>query len=320
MADPAGRRALIVGCGRIAGGFNEADESAVLTHVVAYRRSGAAVVGCVDADAAAASRFAARWGIGAAGVDLARVLDHTQPDVVSLCTPPSVRLDALRAILACPSVRAVLVEKPLATTASEASAIHDLVSASGRAVIVNYFRAFDPFYGRLEAACRTEEWGALRVGTALYYGEAHTNASHLMERLLAMFGPAASRRTGGDAARPHFEMSWAGGTVTFLPSTGCRFSPIELDLLFESGRLRVVDSERRAELFAAVPDPQYPGYFTLAPQPLGEPDAPTAESILGAVRSTLLAADEGPREADRALLRRALDVARLLDSIEARGA
>jgi len=49
--------ALIVGCGRIAGGFNDADESAVLTHALAYRRLGVTLAGCCDRDPARAARL-----------------------------------------------------------------------------------------------------------------------------------------------------------------------------------------------------------------------------------------------------------------------
>ena len=102
-------RVLIVGCGRIAGGFNEGDETAVLTHVVAYRRLNAEIVGCVDVDGETASRFARRWSIPRAGIDLAAMVHETQPEVVSLCTPPDARLGPLRLVLAAPSVRSVLV-------------------------------------------------------------------------------------------------------------------------------------------------------------------------------------------------------------------
>ena len=100
-------RVVIVGCGRIAGGFNEDDETQVLTHVVAYRRAGADVVGCVDADVGVARAFARRWGIARASADLDQMLRDTGPEVASLCTPPEVRVDPLRVLLEAPSVRAV---------------------------------------------------------------------------------------------------------------------------------------------------------------------------------------------------------------------
>jgi hypothetical protein len=306
-----------VGCGRIAGGFNEGDETAVLTHVVAYRRLNAQIVGCVDVDGEAASRFARRWSIPQAGHDLAALVHETQPEVVSLCTPPDSRLGPLRVVLAAPSVRSVLVEKPLALTVEEAQQISALAAASGRAVLMNYFRAFDPFYVEVERACRAGEFGQFCMGTALYYGDAVTNASHVLERLLAMFGPPSARRLGGDARQPTFELTWKGTKVVVLPAIGCRYSPIEMDLLFESGRLRIVDSEGRAERFEARPDPRYPGFLNLVPVPLSSPSALSPESMLGAVRAALAAAEEArPAGEPGSHLTRAVDVVRVLHEIE----
>jgi predicted dehydrogenase len=309
---------LIVGCGRIAGGFNESDESAVLTHAVAYRRLNADIVGCVDLDGEAASRFARRWSIPRAGNDLAALVHETQPEVVSLCTPPGVRLGPLRLVLAVPSVRSVLVEKPLALTVEEAQQIRALAAATGRAVLVNYFRAFDPFYVEVERACRAGELGQFCLGTAFYYGDAVTNASHLVERLLAMFGPPSSaRRLGGDARQPTFELAWEGARVVFLAAIGCHYSPIEMDLFFESGRLRIVDSEGRAERFAARPDRRYPDFLNLAPVPLASPSAPSPDSMFGPVRAALAAAEEArPAGESGTHLTRAVDVVRVLHEIE----
>jgi hypothetical protein len=315
-AESPGRRALIVGCGRIAGGFNESDETAVLTHVVAYRRAGAPVVGCVDADGEAAARFARRWNVPVAGRDIETILDQAQPDVVSLCTPPDVRLEALRRLLRAPSVRAVLVEKPLALGVRDAEEIAALAAATGRAVLVNYFRAFDPFYVEIERAVRAGERGRLGLGTALYYGDAVTNASHLVERLLAMFGaPSSVRRTGGEARRPAFEVAWGAARVTFLPVTGCRYSPVELDLLFESERLRIVDSECRAERFEAQPDPTYPEFLNLVPARMPSPAVPSREALLAAVTAALDAAANGPGPRERRLLNDAVEVVRLLAAV-----
>lgn len=311
-------RVLIVGCGRIAGGFNEGDETAVLTHVVAYRRLNADIVGCVDVDGEAASRFARRWSIPRAGNDLAAVVHDAMPDVVSLCTPPDARLGPLRLVLGAPTVRSVLVEKPLALTVEEAQQISALAAASGRAVLVNYFRAFDPFYVEVERACRAGEFGRLGMGTALYYGDAMTNASHLLERLVAMFGPpSAARRLGGGARQPTFELAWEAAKMVVLPATGCRYTPIEMDLLFESGRLRIVDSEGRAERFAARPDPRYPDFLNLVPVPLSPPSGPSPESILASVRAALVAVEgAGPVGEPGAYLTRAVDVIRVLHDIE----
>jgi len=312
---PPEARVVIVGCGQIAGGFNEAGGS-ILTHAAAYRERGAILAGCCDVDRARAARFARRWGIEVSGDDLGAVLTRVQPRIVSVCTPPDGRAAVLETVFAARTVRAVLVEKPLATKAAEAEHIRDLAREAGRPTLVNYFRAFDPFYRALARDCESGRFGRLGEGTLRYYGSALANASHLLERVLAMFGPpSAARRLGGDHASPLFELRVDGGRVLAVPTEGARYSPIELDLLFDTHRVRVIDSERRVEVFRSRPDSDYAGFENLTPDASWSGGAPSHESILRAVDETLRAAAGGPPADD--LLDRAVLVTRILEEVGA---
>ena len=308
-----GERVLIVGCGRIAGGYNEADEQAVLTHAVAYRRLGASLVGCCDVDADRAQRFARRWQVERWGTDLGQLLADCQPEVVSVCTPPVGRLPQVRVAVEAPSVRAVLVEKPLATNGAEARAIQAL---AGKPLLVNFPRAFDPFYLRLQREAGAGTLGPLRQGVARYYGPALTNATHWIERLLAMFGPPrTARRTGGTVREPILELDFAGAEVLLLPTVECQYAPFELELLFERQRLRVIDSERRAEHFQSMPDPAFPGFFNLVRTPAWDGAAPSHEAVGQSVEAALRLAAGQPIEVDwRALLERAATTVGILES------
>ena len=258
-------KAVIVGCGKIAGGYNEKDDRKVLTHIVAYQRLKVDVVGCCDIDLVRSARFARRWSIPIFGNRLENVLNSARPDIVSVCTPPAGRIDTLKMIFRCKSVKTVLLEKPLAEKSSEAVVIKKLIQASGRLVFINYFRAFDPFYGSLDAWIGKKAWGDLKDVSARYYGSATTNASHLIERLLALAGPASSVRwLSGDTMSPSFEITFKKGTkAVFMGTPNVSFSPLEIDLFFVRGRIRVIDSERRVEAFISKPDPTYDGFQNL---------------------------------------------------------
>jgi Oxidoreductase family, NAD-binding Rossmann fold len=312
---PPETRVVIVGCGRIAGGFNDLG-GRVATHAAAYREHGAALVGCCDVDRSRAEWFARRWEIAISGDDLRVVLARTEPQVVSVCTPPDGRAAVLETVFATRSVRAVLVEKPLATKAAEAEHIRDLAREAGRPTLVNYFRAFDPFYRALARDCERGRFGRFCEGTLRYYGSALANASHLLERVVAMFGPpSAVRRLGGDHAAPLFELRAGGARVVALPTDGARYSPIELDLLFETHRVRVIDSERRVEIFRSRPDPDYDGFENLEPEAGWSGGAPSHESIRHAVDETLRAAAGFPVGDE--VLDRAVVVTRILEEIGA---
>jgi len=307
--------ALIVGCGRIAGGFNDADESAVLTHALAYRRLGVTLAGCCDRDPARAARFAERWGIPRHGSDLRALLEATAAELVSLCVSRGETLRLLEAVLDSRGVRAVLVEKPLGGSAEEARRIESLALRAGRPILVDYFRAFDPFHEGLLAEVQAGRLGGLRDGLARYYGSAEANAVHWLERVIALFGrPTSARKLGGVQSAPRFEVRLAQGQVLFAPSDGCEYAPFELDLLFERARVRVIDSERRAERYRSAPDPRFAGYSNLVPVAASPDGAPSSETVLLPVRA-LLAILEGAPVDWRGLLARSVAVSELLEQI-----
>lgn len=315
MSDTRALRVLIVGCGRIAGGYNEQSEAETLTHVLAYRRSGADVVGCCDIDPAIAAAFAARWQIPHQGTQLDALLRASLPDVVSIATPPVAQEAAVGAATRCASVRGILIEKPFGQDGDAAGRIAARLRDWERPAVINFFRAFDPCYQGISAEVRERRFGTLRHAVGRYYGPARTNASHLIERVLDLFGGSVGRcdpAPGPPSESPAFTLYFDHGQALFLPSGGLEYSPFELDLLFERARIRVVDAERRVERFGVVPDPDYPGYTTLAPDSPGL--APSTSSFVLPFEAILRAARDGAAVAASSI-ERSVAVTRILDHV-----
>ncbi len=317
-------RALIIGCGQIAGGFNESDETSTLSHVVALRHAGADVIGCMDHDPTRARRFAERWNIGEHGTVLAAMLERLAPDLVVDCTPPSVRLSIVSAALVAPSVRALLIEKPLASSAAEAVAMRSRVRSANKPVIVAYQRAFDACYVAAETMVRQGGLGRLVRITAIAYGGALANMSHLLERTFAMAGwPREAALIGApileDANDPglSFRASFADeveGVFLAVPRAGP--AVIELELIGSEGRLRILDSERRVELSRALPSRDGVARLveSVAPTPLPAPDWEAIRHVAKAA----IAASSGAM-LDVAMIERATEAVILIDSLRHTG-
>ena len=325
MTSRSSPRVLIVGCGRIAGGFNETDETKTLTHIVAYRRLGADVVACCDRHSERAAAFARRWSIPYHTTDLDDALRRAEPEIVSVCTPPDARRQIVDRLAIAETVRAVLLEKPIADGLDAAIAVQRAAHAAGLTLIVNYFRAFDPFYRNVSELCREERLGAVREMMVRYYGSARDNASHMLERVLDVVGTdARATRLSGASDAPTFlieaRMLRAGSDAQdvralFVPTETRGYAPMELDILFDRGRLRIVDSEGRVEATAAVPDPDFEGFSLLAPIELPGLGRPDREGLAHAIAAVLRAAHDG--DGNAGCVDRAVAVTRLLDEVTA---
>jgi len=112
-------RVAIIGCGGIA-----------KAHAKAYAASQdlCQVVACADVVGSAAQAFGGEFGC-AAYLDTAKMLDAVKPDAVSICSPPSGHLPAVR--LAAERGIAVLCEKPLARNLAEANEMVEVVERQG---------------------------------------------------------------------------------------------------------------------------------------------------------------------------------------------
>lgn len=107
--------AALIGCGRIGAGFDAPGTGVILTHASAYVASPLTELVCVcDLNLETARENARRWGAAAYFVSVPELLRTMQPAIVSICTPDPTHSEISEQVLAFPSVRGVLIEKPLA--------------------------------------------------------------------------------------------------------------------------------------------------------------------------------------------------------------
>ena len=119
----------------------------------------AELVAVVDVQHRRAEEVAARWRDGAgtgtvAYADIDTMLRQQRPDAVSVATPDFAHRDPCLAALA--SGAHVLVEKPLATTTSDAIAIADAAVSAERIVMVNHSMRWIPRHREIHHAIATE--------------------------------------------------------------------------------------------------------------------------------------------------------------------
>lgn len=183
---------LIIGCGQIAGGYDEQREGdTTLSHMGAYAgHSGFHVSACIDPNAERRAAFMNFWGIplGFASIDEA-LSNVKNVQVASVCSPTSNHLSDLDYLLDnAPQLRAVFCEKPIGEDLNGAQQTVKRYRDKSVALLVNYFRRWDCVLDTLRTDIIDNRWGKVQNITA-YYGKGILhNGSHVIDLLSHMFG------------------------------------------------------------------------------------------------------------------------------------
>jgi predicted dehydrogenase len=204
------------------------------------------------------------------------MLETVNPHIISVASPDQTHHLLTRQCLEHPSVQAVLVEKPLAATALEATELEALAQQFGKIIIVNYSRRFCPIYQQLRRRIRAGEFGNLRLARGLYTKGMRHNGSHALDilrcffpdlRLVSLKPPSwqstpAKRDPDAEADIELLLEGQISGILHNLPFQD--YTVFELDLLFENARLIFTDGGNTVEEHAVVNDLPFAGYSSLS--------------------------------------------------------
>lgn len=176
-------RASIVGCGPRgeyhAEGFIANNDRFILT-------------ACCDIDAERASGFAQRFEVPKTYSTAEQMLDAERPDVLCFATMPSIRLSLVELGVKY-GVKAIAMEKPMATDLLEARQIRDLCNENGIKLIVSHQQKYGPHWqavkrivdqgeiGEIHTIHATSQGWLLQLGTHLMAYMSWFNGNHPIE-------------------------------------------------------------------------------------------------------------------------------------------
>ncbi|MDC1382742.1 Gfo/Idh/MocA family oxidoreductase [Candidatus Puniceispirillum sp.] len=281
---------LIIGCGRIAGGFDE--ERRVtdwpLTHAGAYLRHGQfQLAGCVEPNAERRLGFIKRWNVEQ-GFSSIKELEKSDKkfDVISICSPSSQHMSDLDAAINMrPSI--IFCEKPLTTNVNFSREIIERCSCLEIMLVVNHTRRWDPTVNRFAQDFRTEKWGKIKSATATYNKGLLNNGSHMIDLIADLLGPVEAMFAGPpifDAIDSDPSISGFLRCGSVLVSLNCGdasdFSVFELEIVSERSIVRMQNGGQSWTVREIVASPFFEGYKIL-----GKP-----KSLKGKVHHSMLLA------------------------------
>jgi predicted dehydrogenase len=205
-------------------------------------------VAAVDPSGDARARAGSRWSPPLLAESVDALAAQYEPDVAVISTPPGER-SAIVARL--PSLRAVLVEKPLGRNVAEAEDFLALCADRGILVQVNLWRRGDALFRELAEGRLAAEIGRPQIVFGVYGNGLLNNGVHLVDLLAMLAGDVALVQAlpgGGTATGPiagdldiPFAAELAGGVpATVLPLDFRHYREVGLDLWGQSGRLSIL--------------------------------------------------------------------------------
>lgn len=270
--NPTRIRAAIIGCGLIAGGYdNDPVEGAVRTHARAYQANeNTDLVAIVDPDAETMAAFAKRWSVADCYDDLQTMLAQAGPDVVSICSPDDLHAQALEACLHSPTVRGVWCEKPLTTDVTQAKALIEAYTALGKSLVVNYPRPYAEKFVALKKQLLSGDFGPVQKVVAYYSKGIMHNGSHALDLLMDWFGaPVSSRVFRGivdftDADPTVDALVLLQDVPVYLMGLDERcYSQFEIDIFCAAARVSITHHGRYIQVRRLLPDSGLGGHSYL---------------------------------------------------------
>lgn len=267
-------RALIVGCGNIAGGF-DADRPAdalPLTHAGAFSRHGGYdLAACMDPDSERLDAFRKRWNIPTGYARFEELQNGASRfDVVSICSPTALHASHLQAALAL-QPRLVFCEKPVTGTIAETAKWVEEFDRAGVKLAINHTRRWTPYVLRLREQIHAGAWGKIRSATATYGKGVLNNGGHMVDLLICLLGPLSLLSVGqpvwdfwdDDPTIPAMLQSSGGVPVQLSVSDARDFAFFELQIVAERGVIVMENGGLQWRVRKVIDSPLFKGYQSL---------------------------------------------------------
>ncbi len=262
-------RAAVIGCGRIGSTIDDEIDrwSSVglpYSHAARYAAANETelVAGC-DPDQARAEAFRQRWGLERAFTDIHQMMEATRPDIVSIATQTSVRIEAA---LACVEhrPRAIFADKPLAETLADADRLLCACRSEGIIVAVNCSRRWEPRSIHARDMLQEGLIGELRAVVAFCPGGLSHMGSHMIDFMRYYAGDVewvVGQTSSPVEDQPERDIGGLGilqfsnGVHGYLNMLDPGPLGVELDLIGTQGRIRSINNDADWELWlpGAVP-------------------------------------------------------------------
>lgn len=292
-------KAIIIGCGRIAGAYDSSLSEWVYSHAHAYAlHPGFEVVAYIDKDLAKAEALAAKYGSKSCFRSYADAAEKHHPDVVSVCTPDTTHFKiTLEVIESSAKPKVIFLEKPACSNAEELKTMIEVARESGIKIIVNHSRRFDTKHQAIRGLYQRGFFGHLTRANMFYYSGWRHNGVHTIDTLNFIFGKRLqikellgkrpSRYIDDPTLEFDLAMQDSPARLTISGQDEEHFQLFEFDFLFDRSRLRIEDFGNRIIYEKRIVNAMMENVLVLEPLHLGESTGTPMQNAIENIHSYL---------------------------------
>lgn len=188
-------RVAIIGCGKVGVLYEgEKNRPKPASHAgLITANPHAELVALVDTSPAALRKAGKLFPRARTYTSARECLKKERPDIVVIATPPSARLALVRSCIQY-GVKAIICEKPLASSTAKAEAIARAVKKSGIVFVLNYPRRFAPLFARVRRDIKAGKLGKVQQVTCYYSNGLYNNGGHMIDALQYLLGERVTVR------------------------------------------------------------------------------------------------------------------------------
>ena len=266
---------LLIGAGKIAGGYDNPKSNKVLTHLGAINRikSNKVLIDIVEPNYQNYYLIKNKWNLKGEYYSSIKDASHKKKyDVILITCNTKYHLENIRYISENIQCKLIICEKPCCNPFDEISLIRNICSSKGISLYINYQRRLINEWKNIKQSISSGIMGSLESGNIYYSKGLINNCSHAINLLYFIFD---KKYISIQNIYKHiydystedptltFALNINNKQVNFIGLNDQNFSIFEIDLIFQKERIKCIDSGTVIERYQLSEDKIYKGYKSL---------------------------------------------------------
>ena len=265
---------LLIGCGQIAGGYDNPESKNVLTHLGAINKinKGKITLDIVEPEISNYLLIKNKWNIKGDHFYSIKEIKLNTYDIILITCNTSYHFENIRFCVENINCKIIICEKPCCNNLDEINTAYKLCKSKDIKLYVNYQRRLISEWNLIKNEVEMEVMGDFQFGNIYYSKGLINNCSHAINLILYIFNEFdLSIKNIFDHIYDYsksdptltFTLKLKDKEINFIGLNDKNFSIFEIDLIFQKARIKCIDSGTIIKRYKLSEDSLYSGFKSL---------------------------------------------------------